>query len=167
MKKIIPITLCILLLTNNVQAFCGEDAPKIGDLVDVHNTYGLNLDAVVKRQSCCREKGVGNDISTTIVLLQENKSKTTQLNVTMEIYSRALAAVNKKLTTENDKQKSDRNLQAMAIYARQANELRNMIDSCKLKICVLQDIVSSQEVKIVEILDITHDQVQLIPANTD
>jgi hypothetical protein len=68
--------LTVALTINNIAyADCGPKAPSVDELKDTTSPSGLHIDKVLKRQHECRSKGIGNDISTTLVLVMGNKKK--------------------------------------------------------------------------------------------
>lgn len=65
-----------------------KGTPSIESLVDLKEAWGLNLDTVDKRQKLMRQKGVGDDVTTHILLLRGNMTKMVKPRETVKFLKR-------------------------------------------------------------------------------
>lgn len=126
----ISITSLFLLATTSAKA----DIPTIEELKDPYSLYGLHLDRIDMRQKALRKTGVGNDISTQIILYRKTKTfikdlydqsvtlkakihktegKTSPRKSTREKHKQEIIILNKELKDIEEKIKDNKNLQAI------------------------------------------------------
>lgn len=107
----------------------GVDVPSIREMRDPSAPSGLDLGRVAERQSALREVGVGNDITTTVVLLRQNKRIIAQLSQQLRdsagLSDQALRALHAQVTTlkQITKEQEDRVQAAMGLSRRQVAEI--------------------------------------------
>lgn len=103
----------------------GVDVPTIREMRDPGAASGLDLGRVAERQSALREVGVGNDITTTVVLLRQNKRIIAQLSERLKdsagLDGPALQSLHAQITTlkQITKEQEDRVQAALGLSRRQ------------------------------------------------
>lgn len=97
-------------LASDVGNACGADAPSVKDLTkNPDPRFDLNMDAVKKRQTACRVKGIGSDISSHIMLIIGNKQKIREIiNKKARIMS-SISGIEASLRRESSKSRQERN----------------------------------------------------------
>lgn len=152
-------------LASDVGDVCGADAPSVKDLTkDPDPRFGLNIKAVKERQTACRVKGVGNDVSSHIMLIMGNKQKIRDIiNKKVKIMS-SISGIEANLRAERSKSRQERNQTNISGWMATKAALEKKLLGMDATLKALMMVTADQGANLKEILKLKDEQIANIPA---
>ena len=133
-----------------------ESKTTIANLKDNADPTGLNLDNVDARQNDCRKLGVGDDITTKIILLRVTKDKMAEALAKADEASRSMIELDGKIESEKKRKKLKKLTEQRTQFEMNRDREVAMAQG-------LAKVIASQEEELMEKLGLTPDQVGKIP----